>query len=92
LQELQKKNQELEEQEKSTMIRMSRDDADETARRICSCREDRQAAGLQSAQKHILLSDLRSTRTQNEGLSPAHNAAKILYFLNTSIDHQCFCI
>jgi hypothetical protein len=46
LQELQKKNQELEEQEKSTMIRMSRDDADETARRICSCREDRQAAGL----------------------------------------------
>jgi len=41
-----KKNQELEEQEKSTMIRMSRDDADETARRICSCREDRQAAGL----------------------------------------------
>jgi hypothetical protein len=71
LQELQKKNQELEEQEKSTMIRMSRDDADETARRICSCREDRQAAGLQSAQKHILLSDLRSTRTQNESLSPA---------------------
>jgi hypothetical protein len=53
------------------MIRMSRDDADETARRICSCREDRQAAGLQSAQKHILLSDLRSTRTQNESLSPA---------------------
>ena len=47
-----------------------------------------QAAGL----KHILLSDLRSTRTQNESLSPAFNAAKILHFLHTSIDRQCFFI